>query len=64
LSFVPTAGPTRFPRHAGARVEIATVLVQVGEQQVRIVLECVEHAVAVVRVDVDVGDALQPVPAP
>ena len=32
---------------------------QVGEDDGRIVLERVVHAVAVVRVDVDVGDALE-----
>jgi len=53
-----------FLRHPGAGVEIAAVLVQIREQQVRVVLECVEHAVAVVRVDVNVGDTLHPVPAP
>ena len=41
----------------GAGIEIAAVLVQVREQHVGILLEGVEHAVAVMRVDVDVGDA-------
>ena len=33
----------------------------VREDDVRVVLERVEHAVAVMRIDVHVGDALQPV---
>ena len=49
---------------AGPRVEVTAVLVQVDERDRRIVLEGVEHAVAVVGVDVDVGDALQAVPRP
>src|SRR3984957_1741797 len=46
-------------RSARARIKIATILVHVGEHHRRIVLESVEHAVAVVGVDVDVGDALE-----
>ena len=37
---------------------------QVGEQQIGIVLERVEHAVAVMRIDVDISDALHAVPTP
>ena len=43
---------------AGPRVQEATILVNIGKQGVRIILETVEHAVAVVRVDVDISDAL------
>ena len=48
-----------FLRHARARIEVAAILVQVGEYHRRVILERIEHAVAVVRVDVDVGDALE-----
>jgi len=48
---------------ARARVQEAPVLVQVGENERRIVLEAVVDPVAVVGVDVDVGDARQPVVA-
>ena len=58
LSFVPAAGAApRFAAATRAGIEKAAVLVQVGEQHVGILLERVEHAVAVMRVDVDVGDA-------
>jgi hypothetical protein len=42
-----------------AGIEVAPVLVEVGEHHRRVVLERVEHPIAVVRVDVDVSDALQ-----
>ena len=48
-------------RRTGARVQESPVLVRVGEDQRRVVLEGVEDAIAMVRVDVDVGDARQPV---
>ena len=58
LSFVPTAAPrpvsVRLPVPG---IEETAVFVQVGEREVGIALERVEHAVAVVRVDVDVRDA-------
>src|SRR5579862_8866501 len=41
------------------RIEVASVLVQVGKHDCRVVLERVEDAVAVVCVDVDVGDPTQ-----
>ena len=53
---VPAPDPISFGG-AGARIKEPPVLVGVGEHDRRIVLEGVEHAVAVVRVDVDVGDA-------
>ena len=61
FSFVPTRRARRRFRRAapGAGIQVAAVLVEVGEQQIRIVLERVEHAVAVMRIDVDVSDALQ-----
>ncbi len=45
---------------AGARIEGPAVLVQVGENHSGIVLERVEHAVAVMCVDIDVRNARQP----
>ena len=48
---------SRFVRVTGARVQEPPVLVDVREDQVRIVLVSVEHAVAMVDVDVDVGHA-------
>ena len=42
-----------------AGVQVAAVLVDVGEYQVRIALESVVHAVAVVRIDVHVSNAFQ-----
>ncbi len=47
-------------RAAGAGVEVMPVLMDIGKDDARIVLEPVEHAVAVMSVDVDVGNALQP----
>ena len=47
----------RFAAAAGAGIEKAPVLVQVGELELGICLERVEHAVAMMRIDVDVGDA-------
>ena len=44
---------------AGARIEKSTIFVDVGEDQLRLVLEGVEHTVAVMRVDVDICDALE-----
>ena len=65
LSLVPRAAPAAgLVRGAGARIEVAAVLVDVGEDYVRIGLEGVEHAVTVVRIDVDVGDAPQAVAGP
>jgi hypothetical protein len=43
---------------AGARVECLAALVQIGKNQVWIVLESVVHAIAVMRIDIDIGDAL------
>ncbi len=51
-------------RRPGARIERLATLVQVGDDDLRVVLEGVEHAVAVVRVDVDVGDAPEAVTPP
>ena len=45
---------------AGARIEKSPILVQIGEHQLRVVFERVEHAVAVMRIDVDIGYALEP----
>ena len=49
---------------ASAGVEVATVLVQVDERDIGVLFEGIEHAIAVVGVDVHIGDALQPVPGP
>ena len=49
----------RLVRMAGTRVEHASVLVDVSKNQVRIVLKAIENTVTVVRVDIDIGDALE-----
>ena len=54
----------RFVLGAGARIQEAAVLVDVGEDQVGVALEGVVHAVAVMRVDVHVSNALQAVIPP
>src|SRR5512145_3043629 len=41
---------------AGSRVQESPVLVDVGEDQIRVAFEAVENPVAVMGVDVDVGD--------
>ncbi len=50
------AGLLAAPR---ARIEVPPVFVDVREDHVGVVFERVEHAVAVVRIDVDVGDSFQ-----
>ncbi len=57
-------GALRAPRPVSSAapvpgIEVAAVLVQVGEDHRGVVLEGVEHAIAVMRIDVDVGDARQ-----
>ena len=47
----------RLLARARAGIEKPAVLVQVGEGELGILLEGIEHTVAVVRIDVDVGDA-------
>jgi len=54
FSLLPRPRPTPF--------SFAPVLVDVGEDQERVLLERVVHAVAVVNIDVHVGDLLQAVP--
>lgn len=49
---------------ARAGIERLAGLVQVGDDDRRVVLEGVEHAIAMVGIDVDVGDRAQPVPPP
>ena len=51
----------RLMRMAGARIEIAAVFVDIGEYEVRVVFERIEHAIAMVGVDVNVGDTLHTV---
>ena len=41
---------------ARARIQKAAVLVDIGEQQVRVVFKTIKHAITVVRVNIDVGD--------
>ena len=53
----------RLACRARSRVEKAAVLVGIGKDQRRIILECIEDAVAVVRIDVDVRDSCEPVDA-
>ena len=50
-----------FVYESRARVERAAILVDIGEDQVGIVLEAVKHAVAVMRIDIDVRDLLDAV---
>ncbi len=50
-----------FLRATRARVEVTAVLVDVGEDQVRIALESVIDAVAVMGIDIHVSNALQAV---
>src|SRR4029079_12754143 len=47
----------RLRARAGAGIEESAVLVHVREWHAWVALECVEHAVAVLLVDVDVRDA-------
>jgi hypothetical protein len=42
---------------AGARIQALSALVQIREDQPRVVLEGVIHAIAMVRIDIDIGDA-------
>src|SRR3970040_218336 len=54
----------RLLARARAGIEKPAVLVQVGEGELGILLEGIEHTVAVVRIDVDVGDARDAVVPP
>jgi len=45
-----------FLGRAGARIQIASILVQVGKDNRRIILEGVKHTITVVRIDVDIGN--------
>ena len=51
---------TRFLLTAGAGIQVAAILVQVGEDHRRVAFEGVEDAVAVMRIDVDIRDASEP----
>src|SRR5918994_6589033 len=51
--------PTRFLRCAGSGVKISPVLVQVGKDYPLVFLEAVEHAIAMMRIDIDICDALE-----
>ena len=44
---------------AGAGIQVPPVLVNIGEQQIGIVIERVEHPVPMMGVDIDVGDAFE-----
>jgi hypothetical protein len=48
-----------FVRKAALREVVAAILVDVGEDDGRVGLERIKHAVAVMRVDIHVGDAFQ-----
>ena len=50
-----------FVRMAGSRVQVASILVDIREDQVGVVLKSVKDTVAVVSVDIDIGDTPQPV---
>ena len=50
---------TRLLAGPGARVQVAPVLVQIREYQRRIILKRVIDAVAMMRIDVDIGDPLE-----
>jgi hypothetical protein len=50
-----------FVRPACAGIQMAAILVDVGEDQIRIVLEAIVDAVAMVGIDVDVGDTFESV---
>ena len=52
----PAAGLLRSSR---AGVEVATILVQIGKYQFGIILEGIEHAITVMRIDIDIGHAMQ-----
>ena len=51
----------RLACRARARVQEAAVLVGIGKDQRRVILECIEDAVPMVRIDVDVRNAREPV---
>ena len=52
----PLAGLVRM---SGARIQVAAVFVDIGKYQVGVVFETVEHTVAMVGVDIHIGDAFQ-----
>src|SRR5665213_150722 len=60
----PAGTKLNVPLPAGAGIQAAPALVQVGEDDSRVVFEGVVHAIAMVRVDVDIGDACHAVVAP
>ena len=43
---------------AGSRIQVATIFVNIRENEIRIVLKAVKHTVAVMRIDIHVSDAL------
>jgi hypothetical protein len=53
-----SAGLVRMSRPG---IQITPVFVDVGEHQVRVIFEGIEHAIAVVSIDIDIRYALQPV---
>lgn len=48
-----------FTCRAGARIQESTIFMDIGEQQIRVVLEPVKHTISVMRIDIHVGNALQ-----
>jgi len=41
------------------RIQITTIFMDIGENQVRVILETIKNAIPVVGIDVDIGDPLQ-----
>ncbi len=55
---------TALPRFFGrtcSRIQMAAIFVDICKDQIRVIFKRVEHAVAMMRVDIDVGDALNAV---
>ena len=50
-----------FMRMTRSRVQVPSVLVDIGKDQVGVILKSVENAITMMRVDIDVGDAPQSV---
>jgi len=50
-----------FVQVTGAGVKRVSILVDIGKQQIRIIFETVKHAITMMGVNIDVGDALDAV---
>ena len=53
---VPTTGFCGAP---GSRIEIIAVFVEIDHNDLLILFESVKHAIAMMRVDIDIGDPLR-----